>query len=45
MRIDQLHLLLEIGEENLWHEQSGVRIVVDLTKRSLKIQKLEEDEP
>ena len=45
MRIDQLYLLLEIGEENLWHEQSGVRIVVDLTKKSLKIQKLDEDEP
>ena len=45
MRIDQLYLLLEIGEENLWHEQSGVRIVMDLTQESLKIQRLDEDEP
>ena len=45
MRIEQLQTLLEIGEEDLWHEQNELRIAMDLTKEWMKIQKLDEDEP
>ena len=45
MRIEQLQTLIEIGEEDLWHEQNELRIAMDLTKEWMKIQKLDEDEP
>ena len=45
MRIDQLYLLLEIGEENLLHEQSGMKVAMDLTKEWVKIQNFDEKEP
>ena len=45
MRIEQLQTLLEIGEEDLWHEQNELRIAMDLNKEWMKIQKLDEDEP
>ena len=41
----QLQLQLEIGKENLLHEQSEVKIAVDLTKEWVKIQNFDEEEP
>ena len=43
--IQQLQLQLEIGKENLLHEQSEVKVAMDLTKEWVKIQNFDEEEP
>ena len=40
MRIEQLQTLIEIREDDLQHEQSKVRVAIDLTKEWLRIEKM-----
>ena len=40
MRIEQLQALIEIREEDLQHEQSKLRVAMDLTKEWLRIEKM-----
>ena len=40
MRIEQLQTLIEIREEDLQHEQSKLSVVIDLTKKWLRIEKM-----
>ena len=40
IRIEQLQTLIEIREEDLQHEQSKLRVVIDLTKEWLRIEKM-----
>ena len=40
MRIEQLQTLIEIREEDLQHEQSKLRVAIDLTKEWLRIEKM-----
>ena len=40
MRIEQLQTLIEIKEEDLQHEQSKLRVAIDLTKEWLRIEKM-----
>ena len=41
----QLQPQLEIGRENLLHEQSERKVAMDLTKEWVKIQNFDEEEP
>ena len=40
MRIEQLQILIEIREDDLQHEQSKMRVAIDLTKEWLRIEKM-----
>ena len=40
IRIEQLQTLIEIREEDLQHEQSKLRVAMDLTKEWLRIEKM-----
>ena len=40
MRIEQLQTLIEIREDDLQHEQSKMRVAIDLTKEWLRIEKM-----